>query len=770
SSCATSAPTRSPRRSHALPPASSAGGRGAFTALRAGRPSSTSRICCTTSTATLTCASAVEPAMCGIRTVFREPRMGESAGSGSLGKTSSAAPAIVPLSSAAASAPRSTTSPRAQFTITVVGFIFARASALIRLRVFSVGGVCSEITSALRSSSSSSTSCAPAARALASVANGSCAMTRIWKPAARRATSEPTRPMPTRPSVLPRSSRPMNFDRVHSPARTLRSASAMRRSNVSASAIVCSAADTMLPSGAFTTYTPCAVAAGTSMLSTPTPARPTTARRGAASKIFAVTFVSLRTMSASTSASREARSASASPVVVRTSHRSRSRTRPSSARGSATCTTGLLRGVAGGSPLAIERSSAPTRLSAGADGVRARTAGAGTGSRRLWRALRVGAERRGDRLTGLDRLVEVTQCELQGAEEVEDVLQRHEAEVTDADELALELALAAGDDRVVVVAQHADEVARVNARRRTERGDRRRCVRFVGEQRQVQCLQSAACRASEVLVAAEDRLEAFLGHETKCLLQRDVHGRRRRRALLERGLRRGEIEVRLRQVGLLVELPRALAHRDDGHAGWRTPCLLRAGDAHVDAPLVDLELGRAGAGDAVDDQQLARFADYLADLLQWIEDTGRGLVVLEHDGLRAVLALLLRELLANELGVDRAAQRDVDATSVNAVRLADRIEALAERAVDEDERSVAARERVRDGRFHRAGARRGEGEHITLRAQEVLQRARECGQQRGELGAAVVDHRTGRRGEHALGHHGRSWDSEVLGAVHVLSL
>ena len=274
-------------------------------------------------------------------------------------------------------------------------------------------------------------------------------------------------------------------------------------------------------------------------------------------------------------------------------------------------------------------------------------------------------------------------------------------------------------------------------------------------------------------MAAEDRLEPFLGHEAERLLQRDVHGdrrRRRRRALLERGLGRGEVEVRLWQIGFLVELPRALAHRDDGHAGWRAPRFLRAGDAHVDAPLVDLELGRAGAGDAVDDEQLARLADDLADLLQWIEDTGRGLVVLEHDGLRAVLALLLRELLANELGVDRAAERDVDAASVNAVGLADRIEALAERAVDEDERSVATRQRVRDRGFHRAGARRGERENVTLRAQEVLQRARERGQQRGELGAAVIDHRSGRRGEHALRHHGRSWDSEVLGAVHVLSL
>jgi hypothetical protein len=34
----------------------------------------------------------------------------------------------------------------------------------------------------------------------------------------------------------------------------------------------------------------------------------------------------------------------------------------------------------------------------------------------------------------------------------------------------------------------------------------------------------------------------------------------------------------------------------------------------------------------------------------------------------------------------------------------------------------------------------------------------------------VIDHGSGRRGEHSLWHHGRARDSEVLGAIHVLSL
>ena len=47
---------------------------------------------------------------------------------------------------------------------------------------------------------------------------------------------------------------------------------------------MCSTAETTLPVGELSTRTPRAEAAGTSTLSTPTPARPTTVSRGAASE------------------------------------------------------------------------------------------------------------------------------------------------------------------------------------------------------------------------------------------------------------------------------------------------------------------------------------------------------------------------------------------------------------------------------------------------------------------------------------------------------
>ena len=109
--------------------------------------------------------------------------------------------------------------------------------------------------------------------------------------------------------------------------------------------------------------------------------------------------------------------------------------------------------------------------------------GAGCRTRRLLLlALRVRAECGRHRDARLDRLVQIAERELERAEERDDVLQRHEAEVRNANELAFHLALAAGDDRVVVVAEDADEIPRIDARRWSERRDGRRCIALVGEQ------------------------------------------------------------------------------------------------------------------------------------------------------------------------------------------------------------------------------------------------------------------------------------------------
>ena len=78
------------------------------------------------------------------------------------------------------------------------------------------------------------------------------------------------------PTVLPASSVPTNFDFSHFPAAIEAAASGIRRRSASRTPKVCSTAETTLPVGEFSTSTPRAEAAGTSTLSTPTPARPTT--------------------------------------------------------------------------------------------------------------------------------------------------------------------------------------------------------------------------------------------------------------------------------------------------------------------------------------------------------------------------------------------------------------------------------------------------------------------------------------------------------------
>ena len=92
---------------------------------------------------------------------------------------------------------------------------------------------------------------------------------------ARCATSWPMRPKPRIPSVLSISSMPLYFLRSQRPAASAPCACGMWRESASSSAIVCSAAVTTFERGALTTRMPRLVAAATSTLSTPTPARAT---------------------------------------------------------------------------------------------------------------------------------------------------------------------------------------------------------------------------------------------------------------------------------------------------------------------------------------------------------------------------------------------------------------------------------------------------------------------------------------------------------------
>ena len=107
------------------------------------------------------------------------------------------------------------------------------------------------------------------------------------------------RPKPMMPSVLSMSSTPEYFERSQRPSTSDAWACGMLRASASSSASVCSAAVTTLDSGALATTTPRFVAAATSTLSTPTPARPTARSFVAFASRSASTFVAERMSSPS---------------------------------------------------------------------------------------------------------------------------------------------------------------------------------------------------------------------------------------------------------------------------------------------------------------------------------------------------------------------------------------------------------------------------------------------------------------------------------------
>jgi hypothetical protein len=107
--------------------------------------------------------------------------------------------------------------------------------------------------------------------------------------------------------------------------------------------MACSAAETMLLVGAFTTITPRAVAAVMSTLSSPTPARATTLSRDPAAIASASMVVALRTITASASASSASSAVRSVPSTCRTSKSSASTSRAAGASSSAMSTTGVMR-------------------------------------------------------------------------------------------------------------------------------------------------------------------------------------------------------------------------------------------------------------------------------------------------------------------------------------------------------------------------------------------------------------------------------------------
>ena len=144
-------------------------------------------------------------------------------------------------------------------------------------------------------------------------------MTFMPKPSPRRAIAWPMRPQPTIPSVIPVVSPPImcvGYHGTHSPSRTWRSPSLMRRAMPSSSAKAMSAVASVSTPGVLPTAMPRRAASSRSMLSVPTARLATALTLGAASKSSASTFSVMIVSSASASAALEQDVARRRRVVV----------------------------------------------------------------------------------------------------------------------------------------------------------------------------------------------------------------------------------------------------------------------------------------------------------------------------------------------------------------------------------------------------------------------------------------------------------------------
>jgi len=142
---------------------------------------------------------------------------------------------------------------------------------------------------------------------------------------------------------------------------------------------------------------------------------------------------------------------------------------------------------------------------------------------------------------------------------------------------------------------------------------------------------------------------------------------------------------------------------------------LRATDQDVDAPAVDVEVGGAEAGDAVDDQKCvgSDFLDELGDGFHVVADGGGGFGSLDVKGLD-----IRRQGGLDGGEVEGLAIGGGDGFRNAAEGLSQADPAFAEFARCKYQDFIARRGEVRNGGFHGAGAGAGEQQDVVLRADE----------------------------------------------------
>ena len=242
----------------------------------------------------------------------------------------------MPITKACAKSDSLIIPPRATLIILNDGLANASILASIKFTVCLFFGKCIVKISDCATTCSSDNISTFSSRARSTEMNGSNAIIRISNASARCATSAPILPRPKMPRVLEASSIPSHLLRSHRPWVSARCACGTLREIAKIKAIVCSAADKIFDSGAFTTITPQAVAAAISTLSRPTPARATTTSSLPAANNCASTFVAERIINALAPTMQLSRSSGLFSSWISTSKPAfRNRSKPGSAISSA---------------------------------------------------------------------------------------------------------------------------------------------------------------------------------------------------------------------------------------------------------------------------------------------------------------------------------------------------------------------------------------------------------------------------------------------------
>jgi len=132
------------------------------------------------------------------------------------------------------------------------------------------------------------------------------------------------------------------------------------------------------------------------------------------------------------------------------------------------------------------------------------------------------------------------------------------------------------------------------------------------------------------------------------------------------------------------------------------------------------------------------------------------------------LRLALAEPRAHVLRIGRLAPLVAQVVDLGAVARGHRGPALPEVPCRHDKVWLARRDEVRHRRLEGPGAGRGEQEHVALRAADLTQAGEAALVDRSEIGAAMVDDRLGKGGEHLRRHRSRAGREQIFLAGHLL--